>query len=76
MAVTSVESYAFRRAAIGLGDRLGLGLYDGGKETALVMNSLQFTDAESPWYKAPTESAASQGTDRMQAAMNVKEEAK
>lgn len=75
MAVTSVESYAFRRAAIGLGDRLGLGLYDGGKETALVMNSLQFTDEESPWYKAP-EVAPSQGTDRLQAAMNVTEGAK
>lgn len=31
MAVTSVESYALRRAAIGLGDRLGLGLYNNGK---------------------------------------------
>lgn len=73
MAVTSVESYALRRAAIGLGDRLGLGLYDGGKETALVRNSLQFTDAESPHFVAP-EVASSQPTDRLQGAMNVKEE--
>lgn len=30
LAMTSVESYALRRALIGLGDRLGLGLYAGG----------------------------------------------
>lgn len=30
LAMTSVESYALRRALIGLGDRLGLGLYNGG----------------------------------------------
>jgi hypothetical protein len=30
LAVTSVESYALRRALIGLGDRFGLGLYNGG----------------------------------------------
>lgn len=32
MAMTSVESYALRRALIGLGDRLGLGLYNGGSK--------------------------------------------
>ena len=71
MAVTSVESYAFRRAAIGLGDRLGLGLYDGGKETALVAGTLQITDKESPLYLPPAEPTQSQGTDRIQGAMNV-----
>lgn len=75
MAVTSVESYALRRAAIGLGDRLGLGLYDGGNETALVANSLQFTDEESPWYIPPDQRVTpSQNPDRLQAAMNVADE--
>lgn len=32
MAMTSVESYALRRALINLGDRLGLGLYNGGSK--------------------------------------------
>lgn len=54
MAITSVESYALRRAAIGLGDRLGLGLYNGGKQFALVRNTLQLTDPDSPLYVAPT----------------------
>lgn len=48
MAVTSVESYAFRRAAIGLGDRLGLGLYDAGSMAPLVYRTLQLDDPESP----------------------------
>jgi hypothetical protein len=50
MAITSVESYAMRRAAIGLGDRLGLGLYDGGKILPLVKGTLQTIDEESPQY--------------------------
>lgn len=53
MAVSSVESYALRRALIGLGDRLGLGLYDGGKVLPLVKNTLQLTDPESPLYRSP-----------------------
>lgn len=32
MAMTSVESYALRRALINLGDRFGLGLYNGGSK--------------------------------------------
>lgn len=73
MAVTSVESYALRRAAIGLGDRFGLGLYDGGKTDKLVKNSLQLTDPESPWFvpRDPEQEQASK--DRMQSALNVKE---
>ena len=55
MAITSVESYALRRAAIGLGDRLGLGLYNGGKTFALVRNTLQLTDPESPLFRATQE---------------------
>lgn len=55
MAVTSVESYALRRAAIGLGDRLGLGLYDGGSTAPLVRGTLQLTDPESPLFQAKPE---------------------
>lgn len=57
MAVTSAESYALRRAAIGLGDRLGLGLYNDGKSDPLVKGTLQLTDKDSPHYVAPAESA-------------------
>lgn len=53
MAITSVESYALRRAAIGLGDRLGLGLYNNGETTPLVRGTLQTTDPESPLFQAP-----------------------
>lgn len=50
MAITSVESYALRRAAIGLGDRLGLGLYNAGSALPLVKGSLQLWDKEAPLY--------------------------
>jgi recombination DNA repair RAD52 pathway protein len=55
MAITSVESYALRRAAIGLGDRLGLGLYEKGDSKPLVVGTLQTTDSESPHHVAPPE---------------------
>jgi hypothetical protein len=77
MAVTSVESYALRRAAIGLGDRLGLGLYDKGSLAPMVRGSLQLMDPESPLYKAPQEGAqpaeknSAEGLARMQGAMKV-----
>lgn len=64
MAITSVESYALRRAALGLGDRLGLGLYNDGKIDPLVRGTLQMTDEESPLYvpkvkaEGPSPSAA------------------
>lgn len=57
MAMTSVESYALRRAAINLGDRLGLGLYNDGKADALVRNTLQLADPDSPLYLSPEEIA-------------------
>jgi hypothetical protein len=63
MAITSVESYALRRAALGLGDRLGLGLYDGGSEKPLVRGTLQMTDPDSPLYVAPEEKAPSGASD-------------
>lgn len=76
MAITSVESYALRRAAIGLGDRLGLGLYNEGKIEKLVKGTLQLTDAESPLYSAPDrDKEKPTDNSRMQGAMNVKEEA-
>lgn len=52
MAITSVESYALRRAALGLGDRLGLGLYNNGQIIPLVKGTLQLIDEESPQYTA------------------------
>jgi hypothetical protein len=39
-AITSAESYAFRRAAIGLGDRFGLGLYGKNNGAPLVKGTL------------------------------------
>lgn len=53
MAITSVESYAMRRAAIGLGDRLGLGLYNDGQTVPLVKGTLQMMDPDSPQYTPP-----------------------
>jgi hypothetical protein len=41
LAMTSVESYALRRALIGLGDRLGLGLYNGGSKAAHGQYTIQ-----------------------------------
>lgn len=76
MAITSVESYALRRAAIGLGDRLGLGLYNNGAITPLVKGSLQSFDEESPQYdkkEGPSPSTAvspDAGIARMQSVVN------
>ena len=73
MAITSVESYALRRAAIGLGDRLGLGLYENGETKPLVKGTLQLTDPESPWFKesAPAQAGAqATSVDRLQQATN------
>jgi recombination DNA repair RAD52 pathway protein len=68
MAITSVESYALRRAAIGLGDRLGLGLYNNGETTPLVKGTLQLTDVDSPLYQAPkpTEAPAEKSSSQAQ----------
>lgn len=54
MATTSVESYALRRAAIGLGDRFGLGLYDKGQTKPLIKGTLQLIE------RAPKAPAAGQ----------------
>jgi recombination DNA repair RAD52 pathway protein len=74
MAITSVESYALRRAAIGLGDRLGLGLYNDGKLEPLIRGSLQLSDKDSPHYVEPTPeqvTARAASVDRLQAATSA-----
>lgn len=50
MALTSVESYALRRAAIGLGDNFGLHLYNQGSTAPLVRGTLALTDPASPQH--------------------------
>ena len=76
MAITSVESYALRRAAIGLGDRLGLGLYNDGKTDPLVRGTLQLIDPDSPLFvasdKPADNTAGQQDASRLQAATNVR----
>ena len=44
LALTSVESYALRRCAIGMGDAFGLHLYNEGSQAALIKGSLMITD--------------------------------
>lgn len=44
LALTSVESYALRRAAIGLGDAFGLHLYDEGSLAPLVRGTLMLEE--------------------------------
>ncbi len=74
MAITSVQSYALRRAAIGLGDRLGLGLYNEGKTLPLVKGTLQSIDPESPQYvekeEPKKEPAKVAGVERLQSVLN------
>ena len=50
LALTSVESYALRRCAIGMGDAFGLHLYNEGSQSALVKGTLMITDY---WGEAP-----------------------
>jgi Rad52/22 family double-strand break repair protein len=72
MAITSVESYALRRAAIGLGDRLGLGLYNKGLTAPLVKGSLLTYDPESPLYIDPEEVARERAEQAQKAAEQAK----
>jgi hypothetical protein len=44
MAITSVESYALRRAALALGDNFGLHLYDKGSREPLIRGTLAVTE--------------------------------
>ena len=69
LAMTSVESYALRRALIGLGDRLGLGLYSKGSTAAHG----QYTIQEEPgqlftWTPDPNPVPTAQSTPEAQAA--------
>jgi Rad52/22 family double-strand break repair protein len=50
LAVTSVESYALRRAAINLGDTFGLHLYRDGQAGPLIKGTLQTSDPDSPMF--------------------------
>jgi hypothetical protein len=50
LAMTSVESYALRRATINLGDAFGLHLYKDGQITPLVRGTLLTSDVESPMH--------------------------
>lgn len=73
LAVTSAQSYALRRAAISLGDALGLHLYQGGQTIPLVKGTLELTDPESPLFIPPdpkAEAAKVAAVDRLQAATN------
>ncbi len=76
MALTSAQSYAFRRAALNMGDALGLHLYDGGKATPLIKGTLALTnDPDAPLYEPPATSTENQATGtastmRMQEAMH------
>lgn len=74
MAITSVESYALRRAAINLGDRLGLGLYKKGQTDPLVRGTLQLIDPASPQYAQGEEKEAAPGLARLQEATNTADE--
>jgi hypothetical protein len=56
LALTSAASYALRRAAIGIGDNMGLHLYNKGSHEALIKGTLQQRgDANSPFALAQTE---------------------
>jgi Rad52/22 family double-strand break repair protein len=58
LALTACESYALRRAAIGLGDRFGLSLYNFGATAPMVKGTLQqverSTDPEPEVVPEPT----------------------
>ena len=61
MAVTSAESYALRRAALNLGDNMGLHLYNKGSAAPLVMNTLALADPESPLHAVRPANATESG---------------
>lgn len=67
-ALTSVESYALRRAAINLGDTFGLHLYRDGQLAPLIKGTLQTTDPGSPQYQETPPAAQDQGLTQEQMA--------
>lgn len=60
LALTSVESYALRRACINLGDTFGLHLYRDGQVAPLIRGTLAFTDPESPLHRETPPAAQNQ----------------
>ena len=71
LALTSVESYALRRACINLGDTFGLHLYRNGQLSPLIKGTLQTSDPDSPLYDAtaPGAPAAPVLTDEQRATL-------
>ena len=62
MALTSAQSYALRRAALNLGDNMGLHLYSGGSTAPLVMNTMALADVDSPLHATrPSNATESSG---------------
>ena len=67
MAVTSAQSYALRRAAISMGDAMGLHLYNGGSTAPLVGGTLQLVgDPDAPYYAGPPTGGQSPDGERPQ----------
>lgn len=62
MALTSAESYALRRAAIGLGDAFGLHLYNKGSVEPLVIWSMIQGEVFPVEHRAAREAANARGT--------------
>jgi hypothetical protein len=71
LALTSVESYALRRAAINLGDTFGLHLYRDGQSGPLIKGTLQTSDPDSPMFdpEAPGAPSAAVLTDEQRATL-------
>lgn len=71
MALTSVESYALRRACINLGDTFGLHLYREGQLGPLIKGTLQQSDPDSPMFDptAPGAPAPAVLTDEQRATL-------
>jgi hypothetical protein len=52
LAMTSASSYALRRAAIGIGDNMGLHLYNKGSLSPIILGTGQLSDPEGPHFQA------------------------
>lgn len=73
MACTSAQSYALRRAAISLGDALGLHLYEKGQAEPFVRGTLMLRgDEDAPYFTPPeAQGGVAKPDERLQAATNV-----
>lgn len=63
LALTACESYALRRAAIGLGDRFGLSLYNFGASAPIVKGTLQQLERDVPGRVPPVPEPTEQVAD-------------